>query len=1119
MMKRRQMLGIFAACALALTGCLSGYAGPVTYDQTADAAYGGQSFNFDAGTPTIYPGDKVYGQVTIYLGSDNAASGTAEQLETDQNGTPVWTDKTAAVYKVTDVTAPSTGETEMVPQTDEAGNPVLGDDGSQVMQAALAASPSPAYQLDIAGYAVEAVGGKFSGETGDWPTASDLQMTAADGSQSAVTPQAKYYAEGSTVTLTADQAPDGLSFAGWTVTEIKEDGTVSQVSDVSSLNLSGLTADAAAGENLTFTMGEPDHVLIFAAQYAQAQTAQTEVQPTAETETQAAAETETAVVSDNTGDDTAETVSSADAGAEIETQSDGTAAAKEGTFSPEDGIAPEDSDDLQGTQESVQNTPSVSVSVSYTNDDGTDGTVVNPYSDGFSQDISTAAVNLQGQKFDHWESQDASVVFADPASAATTVTFSAVPAADVTIQAVYSDAQTDSGDPSADSSAAGQQPASDENQQTAGEAANPAADGGQQTAEVHKITYDSTVTFQEGLDASQVSAGTNVTATANVPTDKTFSGWTVSADGVDTSAWKTSENPLSFEMPAADVTITPVYTDIVKTHSIIAGSNVTLTLPDGVNADSVPVGTAVTATADTSDPSQTFSAWSATGLSLSADQSKSAAVSFSMPDSDVSLNASYSAAAYTVTAAPGSGKADSYTSVSMKDGGGQDISSGVSVPVGTQVTVTLANTSARVSLSGTDATGKAVDITDQGNGTFTFTMPAANVTLTYSADADHTYTVNVSVNNGSIIGGNGQSSASGSYLAGTEGIKVKAADAPAGKVFNGWTVSDPSLGSLSDASQTQTTLKIVSPLSGSGNLTLTANYKDITYNLTVVSGNGTGQYTASSPASISADAPKAGYRFSGWTLVSGNGSFADQTAASTTFTCSSDAKIQANYEQIPYKITVKSGKPSGTYTMGEEVSLVPDFPAAGKEFDKWSVTSGQLDIDNKDSYYATATVKASDATVTALYKNGPSPDSNAITGLQNDMEYLKSSTLTFNAVGAGMDNSTPNPGDYRYKPTGYQIGSVTGSWNQAPYQTSMAINAVGDYTLTVNFAREVYDGKNWNADGTTDSKSITIHVVNSLSVATGDTNPIMLYIILGLVGLAVVAAVVIFMTARKRRRN
>ena len=68
MMKRRQMLGLLAACALAFTGSFTGYADPVTYDTTSNASYGGQQFNFDAGTPKLYPGDKVYGAAAIYLG-------------------------------------------------------------------------------------------------------------------------------------------------------------------------------------------------------------------------------------------------------------------------------------------------------------------------------------------------------------------------------------------------------------------------------------------------------------------------------------------------------------------------------------------------------------------------------------------------------------------------------------------------------------------------------------------------------------------------------------------------------------------------------------------------------------------------------------------------------------------------------------------------------------------------------------------------------------------------------------------------------------------------------------------------------------------------------------------
>lgn len=801
MMKRRRMLGLAAACALAFTGSFAGYADPVTYDQTADASYGGQTFNFDAGTPTVYPGDTVYGPVTIYLGADNAAGGKAEQLETDDSGTPYFKDKTAAVYKVTDVTPESSGETEMVPVTDEAGNPVLNEDGSSAMQAVAAADPDPAYQFDLAGYVVEAVYGTLSGETGDVDSVSSLQMTAADGSQSEVTPDAKYYAEGTDVTLTADPAPEGLSFAGWTVTEITDDGTVSQAGDVASLNLAGLTAETITYPGLTFTMGKPEHVLIFTAQYAQTVT-----------DTEAPAEAQ------------AETPDAADA--------------------------------------------------------------------------------------------------------------------------LAADALT----------------------------------------------------------------------------------------GVDTSGIDLTKASITFAMPAANVEAT----------------------------------------------------------------------------------ANYETISYSITAAPGSGASDPYTEVTLttQDGtslySGKSPVSGVSAAAGTVVTAALKNTSAKMKLTWKDGTSDG--ITDNGNGSFTFTLNG-DASLIYTAS--ETYQVTVSVSGGVIT--NDGNKTGGSYLSGTE-LTVQA-NVPANNIFEGWTVSDPALASVSDAGAESTTLTIAGELTASGSVTLTANFKPVTYNLTVVSGSGNGQYASATPASISADAPKAGYKFSGWTLVSGSGTFADQKAASTTFTCGSDAKVQANYEPIPYKITVKNGKPSGTYTVGQDIDLVPDFPAAGKEFDKWSVTSGKLSIDYKDSYYATATVQASDATVTALYKNGPSPDNNAITGLQNDMEYLKSSTLTFNAVGAGMDNDNPNPGDYRYRPTGYQIGSVTGNWSQAPYQTSMAINAVGDYTLTVTFAREVYDGSTWNADGSTDSKSITFHVVNTLSVETGDTSPVMTFIVLGLAALAVAVAIGTAFVVRDRKRR
>ena len=498
------------------------------------------------------------------------------------------------------------------------------------------------------------------------------------------------------------------------------------------------------------------------------------------------------------------------------------------------------------------------------------------------------------------------------------------------------------------------------------------------------------------------------------------------------------------------------------------------------------------------------------------DGSQNVSVTFTMPAEETTVNvADQKPADHTLTVNKDDNGASHYTKVTVTDKDGNSIQDLKKLQKDQIIVVKAENSSASPVVTVTGADSSKIVNTDASGQTFTFAMPDQDVTVNVTAPEDKTYKVSVTVTGGVIT--SDSNNASGAYLAGTS-LSVKADDAPAGKVFDGWTFSDQRLLKEvpGDLTQAALSFELKSPLTASANLTVTANYKDIMYNLTVTSGSGTGQYAASTPATITADAPKEGYRFSGWTIASGTGTFADQKAATTTFTCSSDASVQANYEPIPYKITVKNGKPSGTYTIGQKVSLQADYPAAGKEFDKWTVTSGKIELGDKSSYYSTATVKASDATITAVYKNGPDPASNTISGLQNDMEYLKSSTLTFNAVGAGMDNTNPNPGDYRYRPTGYQIGSVTGSWTQAPYQTSMAINAVGDYTLTVTYAKDVYDGNTWKADGTTDQKSITIHVVNTLSVKTGDTSPI---IPLAIVAAAALAAIILLVVIRKKNRK
>ena len=1020
MMKRRQMLGLLAACALAFTGSFTGYADPVTYDTTSNASYGGQQFNFDAGK--------------------------AESLSKADDGTSLWKDGTAAVYTVRDLTpAADTAQTEMVPLTDENGNPVTNEDGSPAMvpQQITQQPEGKVYQLDLAGYVVEAIGGTLSGSGDTDPSASALTVTASDGSQQTAMPDAKYFAEGSQVTVTADAAPDGQQFSGWSVSKIGADGSVQTADDVSALGLSGLSAEALKNATLTFTMGKPDQVVVFAAQYEAAQKETEQPATEAPATGQAAADQQQ---TDAAGQDASQSIN-VEGGAATEEAGNAAASA--------------DASDASSASTDSQQAQSVNVSVTFVTDDGSDSTIVTPYSDGFSQAINTQAENSKGQVFDKWTASDPVVQFSDPASASSTVTFAAAPSADVAIQAVYKDA--------------------------------PAAPAQTETTAESDAQNASDQPETKATEAPQAETKATETPQAETKTteapQETASLLTVNLEG--------AENPASVSLQNA-----------VDSSKIEAGTQ-------------VPEGTVVTATVGGVEKASDISVTTSDGTAVQTqesggDGSQNVSVTFTMPAEETTVNvADQKPADHTLTVNKDDNGASHYTRVTVTDKDGNSIQDLKKLQKDQIIVVKAENSSASPVVTVTGADGSKIVNTDASGQTFTFTMPDQDVTVNVTAPEDKTYKVSVTVTGGVIT--SDSNNASGAYLAGTS-LSVKADDAPAGKAFDGWTFSDQNLLKEvpGDLTQTALSFELKSPLIASAKLTVTANYKDIMYNLTVTSGSGTGQYAASTPATITADAPKEGYRFSGWTIASGTGTFADQKAATTTFTCSSDASVQANYEPIPYKITVKNGKPSGTYTIGQKVSLQADYPAAGKEFDKWTVTSGKIELGDKSSYYSTATVKASDATITAVYKNGPDPANNAISGLQNDMEYLKSSTLTFNAVGAGMDNTNPNPGDYRYRPTGYQIGSVTGSWTQAPYQTSMAINAVGDYTLTVTYAKDVYDGNTWKADGTTDQKSITIHVVNTLSVKTGDTSPI---IPLAIVAAAALAAIILLVVIRKKNRR
>mgnify|MGYP004447163741 FL=1 len=285
----------------------------------------------------------------------------------------------------------------------------------------------------------------------------------------------------------------------------------------------------------------------------------------------------------------------------------------------------------------------------------------------------------------------------------------------------------------------------------------------------------------------------------------------------------------------------------------------------------------------------------------------------------------------------------------------------------------------------------------------------------------------------------------------------------------------------------------------------------------VVNGSGSGNYEEGTYVEIEADKAPEGYVFAKWVVSTENVDLDDARSAKTGFVMPDEAvKVKATYKEKTYKLTVESGNGSGEYKKQDTVDLAANYPASGKEFDKWVVTSENAEVSAPDRYYTKITMPAADVSVKATYKDGPQPSSCYISDIGEGAEYLKGETISFTAYGAGMDNTNPNPGDYRFRPAVYQVGSASGSWSSAPYTTKMAINATGEYNLTVTYNKDIFDGQNWVSDGTTTTQTIRFFVVNNHSVSTGDSSPILLLACVA--GGALLLIIILIILKAKRRK-
>ena len=282
---------------------------------------------------------------------------------------------------------------------------------------------------------------------------------------------------------------------------------------------------------------------------------------------------------------------------------------------------------------------------------------------------------------------------------------------------------------------------------------------------------------------------------------------------------------------------------------------------------------------------------------------------------------------------------------------------------------------------------------------------AATNTLSFQTDSFSDYAIAYKANVYDVTVENGTAEPTTAAAGNT--ITLTANAAPAGQAFDKWTADSDSV-TFADAESPETTF--VMP---TNNVVITANYADV-YSITVTDGTASSETAiAGKTITLTAGAAPEGKTFDKWEVTSENVTLASAASATTTFTMpESNVEVKATYKDV-YAVTVTSGTASpASAAEGDTVTLTADAAPAGKEFDKWEVTSGSITLASATTATTTFTMPASAVAVTATYK---------------DIKY----TVTFNANGHGTAPAaqTVTSGSKATKPTDPTASGYTfGGW-------------------------------------------------------------------------------------------
>lgn len=395
-----------------------------------------------------------------------------------------------------------------------------------------------------------------------------------------------------------------------------------------------------------------------------------------------------------------------------------------------------------------------------------------------------------------------------------------------------------------------------------------------------------TVTVNGGTATTKNAvAGTEVTATANVPAGKKFTGWKVennTALSLNDKSIDLTQREITFNMPSTDITLTAehktkrsvIVNNRLAASGLIEGESVTVHAADyGVSVDK-------------------FDHWESNVLKLSDADRTNPRLTFTMPDSDVVLRA---VEKETYKVVVNNGKANGSSTVDAKPG--------------EEVTITAKDDTEDEVFVGWNVDSGKVTLKDSKKRTTSFIMPHEAVELTAQHETRFTVTVNYQTDGGAATEDASQRQRA---IFGTP-ITVKAADRTSeGLEFDHWEITNGI--ALKDNKAEEITFDMVR-----SNVTVTAIYKTLN-TISVhdgkaeVKGKEVNKAKEGDEVTITAkerlDEMK---RFDHWTVRDNNVTLANEDDAATTFVMGKEAvDLTAEYVDL-FKLDVINGSATLTY--------------------------------------------------------------------------------------------------------------------------------------------------------------------------------------------------------------